>query len=128
MIATAKKQYSQDWIYCVPLAKHAWRFYLLKPDATVDNMTDATRDAWVACYVVWGDLSETERAIVRTYHTFKGGAEGQGNAMKTKANTLGIQNNDAWKILRKAWQEWAIKRGLADRTSNGGDANNGNVL
>ena len=115
MTATTKKQYTQGWTFCISIARHAWRFFLLNPDATIDNMSDPSRDAWIACYVVWADLNDTEQAIIRAHHTTNGSQTDVDDAVAATANRLGLNDEDARRILRKAWREWAIKRGLADR-------------
>ena len=102
--------YTMGWSYTEPLARHCWRFYLAHTDITIDSMSHPTYLAWVACNTIWNRLKPSEQDIVRAYHCSRDAP----GSMPTYALANGLTLDYCWKIIKKAWKEWAIERGLAD--------------
>ena len=111
---TKQRLFTQHWSFSINLARHAWRFYLLKQDARIDEMTTATYSAWISCYTVWHQLTTEEQTAVELYHTFKGKPSELDRVIQTKANSMGITPESFMDMVRKSWQTWAVERGLAD--------------
>lgn len=116
---TRPRLFTQHWSFSISLARHAWRFYLLKQDARIDEMTTATYAAWISCYTVWHQLTTTEQNAVELYHTFKGKPAELDRVIQTKANSMGITFDTFMDMVRKSWRLWAEERGLADPDAAG---------
>ena len=111
---TKPRLFTQHWSFSINLARHAWRFYLLKQDARIDEMTTATYAAWISCYTVWHQLTTAEQTAVELFHTFKGKPSELDLIIQTKSNTMGITPNAFMDMVRKSWKMWAVERGVAD--------------
>lgn len=108
-----KPTYTESWRNCRELARHMWRFYCYNRSPTVDEMSDASYQAWAACNTVWGRLRPSEQEIVDMYH--KAPKCCQQNAVNRYARSKGITTEYILSVINNAWKEAAIERGIADR-------------
>lgn len=108
------KKFSQHWRWSETLARHAWRWYLNRPDVTVNQMTRASHEAWIACNTVYNRLRASEREILQLYfHTGNDPSE----AAETLRKWAHDNGTEVWRMMRvikAAYRMWAIERGLAD--------------
>lgn len=100
------------------MARHAWRCYLNRPDVAVDAMSKPSYDAWIACNTVWDRLRPSEQEIVKAFHAIRSSPTETGADLSYKVDALAqeqkVSADYVWQVVRKAWQMWAIERGLAD--------------
>ena len=103
-----RPEYVQRWQHSEGLARHCWRFYVAHMDITVDMMSRPSYLAWIACNTVWDRLRPSEQDIVRFFHASRDAP------LDHYASENGLTVDYCWQVLKSAWQQWAIERGIAD--------------
>jgi len=107
-----KQLYKQTSNFAEPLARHAWCFYIKRPDIPVNEMSKASYLAWIACNTVWTALTQDEQSIIRTIHSDR--AISIAELVSGYAAQKGLSADYVWSVIKKAWHQWAIERGVAD--------------
>lgn len=110
-----KYHYTQRWRTYIGASGHILRFYFLKPDAKVDEMSPATRDSWMACERAMAKFDESEMDVLKAYFTTKWQKCGK---LKPNIERIAAENGltvaETQGIVDKAIRAVAIERGLAD--------------
>lgn len=90
-----------------------WRYYIRNRTATVDVMTASDFQNWVACNAVYQKLNPAEQEVISTVSTVPIGQER--DAVWTLAHQNLMHPNDAWDIVKEAYKQSAIERGLIEQ-------------
>ena len=107
--------YTQNWKNAESLARHSWNFFLIKQDATIDAMSSASYEAWMACYAIWHEeLSEAERDIISTFTLNQLWRPDRKKDIEQYAESQGVTVDTVWSVYKRACKLWAVKRGVAD--------------
>ena len=81
-------------------------------------MSKPSYQAWIACNAVWNKLKPSEQALVKGFHAIRSMPDNAVFYFEYQVEQLAEQNNVSadyvWQTVKKAWQLWAIERGLAD--------------
>jgi len=90
-----------------------WRFYIQKPNATIDEMSPSSRLAWFACYRVYTRLLPNDQETVTEYYSIPW-ENRTADPVSTAAKILNRTEQDVRRVIDNAVRMAAIERGLAD--------------
>ena len=116
-----KKLFLQNWRYSAPLARHAWRCYLNRPDVTVDRMSWPSINSWVACNAVWNTLKPEEQEMLRLFHRSENDPATARDAVRRWEAEHGAEPGTVIRTIRRTYKLWAVERGLADAEAEEGE-------
>lgn len=110
--ANRRNIYSESWKASRNYTKHMWRFYFAKQNITIDQMSAASRNAWIACNTAYSRLNRAEQNIAQIYFSAEHGTE------KDVITEYSVNYNEpewsVYKVVNKALRLAAIERGIAD--------------
>lgn len=110
--ANRRNIYSESWKASRNYTKHMWRFYFAKQNITIDQMSAASRNAWIACNTAYSRLDRAEQNIAQIYFSAEHGTE------KDVITEYSVNYNEpewsVYKVINKALRLAAIERGIAD--------------
>lgn len=102
------KQFTQDWRCYQGASKHMLRFFACYPDITVDQMSEPSHRAWIACHEALNEFTDEDRDTVIRYFS-----AGWDTSKQKPKQQNGIDQNTA-AIVSRAIRAVAIRSGLAD--------------
>jgi len=90
-----------------------WRYYIRNRTATVDVMTASDFQNWVACNAVYKEMDHAAQDVITAVSTSPIGQER--DAVFAWANQNCVQPNVVWDIVKDAYKQSAIERGLIEQ-------------
>ena len=108
------ERYTERWKAGIGLVRHMWRFFVQHADTDPGTMMPAMRQAFDACQAVWARMGETDRDIVRMYHTAPRERRALDVAVRNYAAQRGMSTDEIMAAVCRAWKAVALERGIAD--------------